>query len=1345
MTLGAGSRPRRQGRKRLRPTLLALEDRRLLAPIPVTSTADNGAMFTLRWAIGLANQAGNPTSIALELGTSAKTITLQQGQLDLTNTNVPITIYDGSGQGPVTISGNNTSRVFKIENGVTANISGLAITKGMAYGFFSGHGFGGAMYNLGTANLTDCSISGNTALKGGGGIFNYGAVNLRNCSVYNNQAGDHGRHATGRGGGLYNGSTYRGGTLNLENCVIDGNYAYINGGGLYNRRDKNSAVTLTHCTFRNNAAGTYGGGLDTLDTVVLTDCTITSNQAYRGGGLYDAGSEYSSLTDCTFYDNSAGGSITAYGGGLAIYGTVPNHGPVLIACTITGNTGYRSAGMAVNVFAKIQMSDTIVAGNTKNSGAASDIGGFFSEGSVSGSSNLIGTGGSGGLNPATNQLNVPVSQLGLAPLGFYGGLTETIALMAGSAAIGTGSIQGGVDQRGFARPQGAPSDVGAFQTGPLVVNTTNDYAFYSPQGVLSLRQAVNVANVFAGSTTITFDPTTFGTPQTITLIYGELMLSDPSGQEAITTAGLPATASVTINGNTHRQVFVIGRIGGGVSASLSGLTITGGKAGRGGGVFNAAGANLTLTDCTITGNTAYHISNIYPGKGGGLINYGSATIVNCTISGNTAAQNGGGVFNQGTLSLSSSTISNNSSSTGGGGGLWNAKGPANLIDTIVAGNTDVSKSADDIRGPAAVSGYFNLTGTGGSGGLTKANYNVIGIADPLLAALGSYGGPTQTMALLPGSPAIGTGGVIDQRGIPHPASGLDIGAFQDRGFTIKVVAGSSPQSTMLNTAFANPLAVIVSSPYGDPVSGGVVTFAAPSSGASATLSALTATIGPDGKASVTATANGTPGNYVVTASASGATSPANFHLTNTPAAPEKLVINTQPSPTATAGSPFSTQPVVYVEDQFGHLVTTDNTTQVTVTSLPDGSGPLQGDTTVTVQGGIATFTNLGDNTAETIMLYFTSDPALVPATSDSIVVSPTTASKLAVHTQPSPTAMAGSPFPTQPVVYVEDQYGNLETGDNTTQVTAALNSGTGPLQGTTTVTVSGGVATFTNLSDNKAETISLMFTSVPTFTPTTSNDIVVGAATATRLVIHSQPSPTATAGSPFATQPVIYVEDQYGNLETGDNNTRVTASPRIGKGPLLGTTTVTVTGGIATFTNLHDNKVETIALLFTAPALAKVQSNPIVISPAAASKLSVSAPDGVLRNVPFTVKVTALDPYNNVATGFTGTVHFEATGRVAKLPFNYKFSPADSGMHTFPNSVSLLSPGPQTITVVDGDSPAVNGTVQVKVRSAGRPRRTTRAVLKNHVPAGPMASKPVERNSFRFLRSDRGGSAQHRV
>ncbi len=258
-----------------------------------------------------------------------------------------------------------------------------------------------------------------------------------------------------------------------------------------------------------------------------------------------------------------------------------------------------------------------------------------------------------------------------------------------------------------------------------------------------------------------------------------------------------------------------------------------------------------------------------------------------------------------------------------------------------------------------------------------------------------------------------------------------------------------------------------------------------------------------------------------------------------------------------------------------------------------------------MSGGVATFTNLADNKAETISLKFTSG-SLTSISTSSIVVSPAAASQFVIHTPPSATATAGQAFGAQPVVYEEDPYGNLETGDNSTVVTASLSSGAGPLQGTTTVTVSGGVATFTNLADNKAETISLQFTGGGLTSCDLDQPIVVSPAAASQLVIHTQPSSTATAGQAFAIQPVIYEEDQFGNLETGDNSTVVTAALDSGTGPLQGTTDATVSGGVATFTNLADNKAETITLKFTSGSLTTCDLEQlIVVSPAAASQLVI--------------------------------------------------------------------------------------------------------------------------------------------
>lgn len=156
--------------------------------------------------------------------------------------------------------------------------------------------------------------------------------------------------------------------------------------------------------------------------------------------------------------------------------------------------------------------------------------------------------------------------------------------------------------------------------------------------------------------------------------------------------------------------------------------------------------------------------------------------------------------------------------------------------------------------------------------------------DPLLGSLGIYGGSTQVFPLLPGSAAIDAGNDVtcastDQRGVGRPqGSHCDMGAFESSGFTLAITSGAT-QSTLINTAFADPLTVNVSGALGEPVDGGLIHFNAPGSGASAALSAASATIAA-GAASVTATANGTPGGYYVMANSAGVASPAGFYLTN---------------------------------------------------------------------------------------------------------------------------------------------------------------------------------------------------------------------------------------------------------------------------------------------------------------------------------------------------------------------------------------------------------------------------------------------------------------------------------
>ncbi len=334
-----------------------------------------------------------------------------------------------------------------------------------------------------------------------------------------------------------------------------------------------------------------------------------------------------------------------------------------------------------------------------------------------------------------------------------------------------------------------------------------------------------------------------------------------------------------------------GHDGGGVygPASLADCTISGNKAGsNGGGLCNANTTGSTyLGECTVSGNSAV--------DGGGLYTKSETTLTQCTISGNSAVD-GGGLENGGAATIQGCTIGRNSAGDEYAG-LMDFNGSAQLTDTIVAGNILppaglFGDNIADIGGSdaAAVTGSNNLIGTGGSGGIQGGSGGNIVLASLTglgLAPLANYGGPTLTIALLPGSPALGSGTTIsglfaDQRGEPIGSS-VDIGAFQSQGFTLEPAADTTPQGTLVDDSFADPLAVTVkaNNPV-EPVAGGMLTYTlvTGANGASGTLSGATATIGSGGSAQVTAMAGSSVGTFTVNATSAGAAGPAQFKLSN---------------------------------------------------------------------------------------------------------------------------------------------------------------------------------------------------------------------------------------------------------------------------------------------------------------------------------------------------------------------------------------------------------------------------------------------------------------------------------
>jgi hypothetical protein len=239
--------------------------------------------------------------------------------------------------------------------------------------------------------------------------------------------------------------------------------------------------------------------------------------------------------------------------------------------------------------------------------------------------------------------------------------------------------------------------------------------------------------------------------------------------------------------------------GGGIdnagTLTISDSTISGNTSGVGAGISNNRGGKLTINKSTLSGNSAFvHLCLLkkcrYFGVGGGILNGGTLTINNSTLTGNSAVGNGstqgggGGISNGGTLTINNSTLAGNRAPYGGG--ILNNGRPVTLQNSIVAN----SPSGGNCSGPMTSNGYnlssdntCNFTGPGDMNN-----------TDPKLGTLGNHGGPTQTIPLLAGSPAIDAGNPngctdgkghllkTDQRGKPRPdhedTGGCDMGAYE---------------------------------------------------------------------------------------------------------------------------------------------------------------------------------------------------------------------------------------------------------------------------------------------------------------------------------------------------------------------------------------------------------------------------------------------------------------------------------------------------------------------------------------------------------------------------------------
>jgi CSLREA domain-containing protein len=389
---------------------------------------------------------------------------------------------------------------------------------------------------------------------------------------------------------------------------------------------------------------------------------------------------------------------------------------------------------------------------------------------------------------------------------------QNLAVTNGNAPTGGGINNGGalnVTNCTFSGNSAPGSSGGALQNTSSGTATIANSTFSTNNasmggGIANFSALTIIGSAFSGNSASSTGGAVYNQSGSSTLTIINSAFSDNTATNdsggISNSVGTLSVSNSAFSNNTARDAGGIRNHG---TVTVANSTFSGNRAtdtnGSGGGILNHGTA--TVANSTFSSNTAGTTN----GSGGGIRNYEALTVTGSTFSSNSAIS-GGGINNYGgTLTITNSTFSSNSA-TYGGGIIHSSTGTVNVVNSTFSSNS-ATDSGGGIRnyGALTVGNTIIANSTAGGncvGAITNGGNNLddgatcgwgatngsLSNTNPLLGALGNNGGPTQTMALLAGSPAIN--GVIfnapngcpttDQRG--YTRSGLrDIGAYEYDG------------------------------------------------------------------------------------------------------------------------------------------------------------------------------------------------------------------------------------------------------------------------------------------------------------------------------------------------------------------------------------------------------------------------------------------------------------------------------------------------------------------------------------------------------------------------------------
>ncbi|BAZ32182.1 filamentous hemagglutinin outer membrane protein [Cylindrospermum sp. NIES-4074] len=809
-------------------------------PATISSALDGGTSVTLTTSSGVGGNGDITLTDSInQTGTSTASLTLTGRQF----------LRNSYGSPTININGDLTFNLNQVQpetNPLTSSIQNAVDAIGSVAG--------NTTINLGAGTYTGNTILINKPLTlNGAGASNtkidgenkYGVFEISGTGgivTLNDLAIINGNATDSNGGGISQSSD----TLNINNVIFSGNSTVFagesggKGGAIY---QSGGTLNIDGSTFTSNSADSGGGIYNSFGTTNIANSTFNSGNSAtsNGGAIHLTGGDGGRVfvSNSTFSDNSASNN------GGAIYNSSGD--VVVIASTFSNNSANSSGGGFYNSFGNVSVINSTFGANSATNG-----GGFYAYG------------GAVNVNSSTFSLNSASGNGG----GIYRdivGATVTLknTIVAGNTSPNNPDVFGSLDAAssynliGDGTGTGISNGINGNQVGTTralidpKLSVLGDYG--GSTQTFALLPGSPAIDTGITDQDITTDQRGISRPQGTTSDIGAFELL---GYSLLPTAGSGQSAIVNNNFSTDLQAKVTET---GFNKPVSGITVS----------FNAPTTGATAS---FTGNTT--------------LTTDSSGLVTIPVTANTVAGSYNVSANSGSLTPADFSLTNNPDvaasiiATGG-------TPQTTVVNTAFANSLQatVKDQYGNLISNATVT--FNAPSSGASANftgnttLTTDSSGVVSIPVTANTVAGSYSVSANSGSLIPADFSLTNN--------PDVAASI-------------TATGGTPQTTVVNTAFANSLQATVKDQYGNLISNATVTFNAPSSGASANFTGnTTLTTNSSGVVSIPVTANSVTGSYNISAN-SGSLIPANFSLTNNS--------DNLPNPEQLAKSPNTTLPLV---------------------------------------------------------------------------------------------------------------------------------------------------------------------------------------------------------------------------------------------------------------------------------------------------------------------------------------------------------------------------------------------------------------------------------------------------